>query len=392
MAYHTRGSGKALNPRKLLLISTASNIGGMERIICGLAREFTAREWQVQTVFPPAPNGDALLEWCRQQGVVAEINPAIMDAAMHHSRQGMINLANFIRSTSPDVVNVHYGDNFISLKDMIAVRMARMHKPFRTIITVNHPTPWNQENAKKKVMTRLGAHLADEVVAISTATRDVLLEAGVPAKKVRLVACGLLEPQHLISAAEARKRLGLPASAFIVGCLGRLVPHKGIADLIEAAALAKKQSGNTDMIVAIAGDGPERTALENLARERFEHTENGDKVVFLGRVPDVNEFYAACDVFALPSFLEGFGLVYVEAAFHGVPSIGTNVGGVVDVITDGETGLLVPPQNPSALAIAILRLRDDPMFRRVLGNAARDRAYSQFTEKSMADRYGSLFT
>lgn len=383
--------GNTLNPRKLLLLSTASSIGGMERIICGLAREFSGRDWDVRTVFPPADNRVALLEWCRRQGVAAETNPAVLDAAAPHSRQDIVNLNQFIQSASPDVVNLHYGDNFISLKDMIAVRMAGMHKRFRTVITVHHPTPWGKENTQKRVMTRLAAHMADVVVAVSTATRDILLEAGVPARKVQVVANGLCVPQQLLSPMEARARLGLPRSAFIVGCLGRLVAHKGVADLIEAAALAKGKSNEREMVIAVAGDGPEREALENLARQRFGQTDSGDRVVFLGRVPDVDEFYAACDVFALPSYLEGFGLVYVEAAFHGVPSIGTGVGGVVDVITDGKTGLLVPPQNPSALAIAILRLRDDPDLRRGLGNAARERAYSQFTEQSMAERYGSLF-
>ena len=99
---------------------------------------------------------------------------------------------------------------------------------------------------------------------------------------------------------------------------------------------------------------------------------------------------AAADVFALPSRREGFGLVYVEAALHGVPSVGCAVGGVTDVIAHGETGLLVPPEDADALAGTLRRLADDPRWRRRLGAAAGPEA-AEFTEPVMADRYTAVF-
>jgi glycosyltransferase involved in cell wall biosynthesis len=364
-----------------LLVSTAANIGGMERAVCALARELTSRRWDVRTTFPATSGSSALLAWCREQGVAAEALPAVLDAAAGHSGQGMLALRDFVRDARPRVVNLHYGDNFISLKDVLAVRLAG---GTRCVITVHHPTPWSRENARKRLLTRAAAHLANAVVAVSQATRQVLLDAGVPARKLRLIRSGLRPPAHLPSRAQARARLGLSPDAFVVSALARLEPHKGLADLIEAAV--RVPDPQTALQVVIAGEGPERPGLERLAAARL-----GPRAKFLGRVADTGDLYAAADVFALPSYLEGFGLVYLEAAFHGVPSIGTRVGGVPEAVLDEKTGLLVPPGQPSALAAAIRRLRDDPALRRQLGEAAQTRARGAFSDAAMADRYAHVF-
>jgi len=365
---------------RLLLLTTADDIGGMQRVVVSLAREFGKRRWPVLNVFSRSPKSDALLAWCRDQGVDALTDPAVLDAADRHTVRDMLALRRFIRARKPDVVNLHYGDNFISLKDLIAVRLAGRH---HTVVTVNHPTEWHAGNTRKRVTTFLAALLSNAVVVISHATRDILREAGVPAHKIHLIPCGVAVPAHLPTRDEARARLGLPPDAFVIATLARLVPHKGVADLIEGAA--RLSDADETLVVAIAGEGPERRALEQVAAERL-----GSRAVFLGRVPDTADLYAAADVFALPSYMEGFGLVYIEAAFHGVPSIGTNVGGIPDAIADGETGLLVAPGDIDALTAAIARLRDDPCFRNRLGQTARARAYDEFTEECMAERYAKV--
>ena len=122
--------------------------------------------------------------------------------------------------------------------------------------------------------------------------------------------------------------------------------------------------------------------------EQVEATSNeclGARGHVLGRVPSVEGIYAASDVFVLPSAEEGFGLVYLEAAWHGVPSIGCNVGGVPYAILDGSTGILVPLDDHAALVAAMKSLCDDPGLRDRLGAAARQRVESQFTVDRMAD-------
>lgn len=156
----------------------------------------------------------------------------------------------------------------------------------------------------------------------------------------------------------------------IVLAVGRLVSYKGFEYLIRSMA------GISARLILV-GDGPLRPSLELLARE----TGVADKVVFLERVDDVNPYYHAADVFALPSVArsEAFGLVQLEAMAAGVPVVNTKLAsGVPYVSPHGVTGLTVPPRDPDALARAITRLLDDPGLRQRYGAAGRKRARDDF--------------
>lgn len=366
-------------PTRLLLLSTAGTIGGTERVVLSLARQFSARGADVRAIFPQSANAGPLIAWARDEGVDAETDPRLLPMATVRGARDIVRLRALVRSWKPDVVNLHYGGNHISIKDVIAVRLAGRA---RCVASVHHPTPWREAGMNKRRMTRMATKLCAAVVVQSRAMRDVLLEAGVDRAKIRLVPLGVRPPAVTAERGAARERLGLPSGAFIVGALGRLVPEKGVQDLV--TAFGSVPVSGSEMLV-IAGEGPERGALE------VDAAPLGSRVRFLGAVPSTDDFYAAIDVFALPSYNEGFGIVFVEAAFHGVPSIAANVGGVPDAIADGITGLLVPVGDHDAIAAAIVRLRDDAPFRRSLGEAARTRARREFAEELMADRYADAY-
>ena len=353
----------------------------MERIVCGLSREFSTRGWNVRTIFPGTPQISKVLEWCHSQGVDAEASPDLLDAWQSHTWGDALKLRRFVKSLGVDIINIHYGDNFISLKDLVAIRSSGRH---RCIVTVHHPTPWSDTGFKKRMLTALAGRLGHEVTTVSRATYEILRQAGISTRQLHIIPCGLQAPSSLPERADARRRLQIPAAATVIGTLGRLVPHKNVDQLIRA--VAQLPNGQENVILVVAGDGPERSNLEQLAAEILP-----GRVLFLGRIPDVNEYLAALDIFALPSQLEGFGLVYVEAAFHGVPSVGTNVGGVPDAVVDGETGLLVPVGDTPALTEALQKLCGDLNLRRQIGEAARANAYTHFTEPVMANQYEQLF-
>jgi len=365
---------------RLLLLTTTSDIGGMPRVTTGLARQFAGRGAQVQYVFPHQP-GERERAWYEEQGIDVGASAVAPHLWLRRNPSDLLAMWRFVRRSGASVVNIHYGDDSISLKDLVLLRLAGRH---RCVVSVHHPTAADGLTAHRRRMTGVASLLADDVVVVSAASRASLLASGVPARKITIILNGVLPPATLPTREAARARLGLPVDAFVVGALARLVPHKGIANLLGAAALVPDPEGA--LHVLIAGDGPERDALATLGT-----TSLGTRAHLLGHLADTADFYAALDVFALPSYMEGFGLVYVEAAFHGVPSIGTTAGGTPEAILQDETGLLVPPGDISALAGAIRRLRDDPTLRRRLGDAAQARAAHELTEDAMADRYARLY-
>jgi len=165
-----------------------------------------------------------------------------------------------------------------------------------------------------------------------------------------------------------------PAGRPVVLSAGRLVRRKGIDTLLRACAALPRSLPPPALVVA--GDGPDRPRLEALARGL------GVPARFLGRVPDrdLPALYSAADLFVLAAReepngdVEGFGLVLLEAAACGTPSVACRSGGVPDAVDDGVSGLLVPPDDPPALAAALTRLLSDEALRRRLSCGARARA------------------
>jgi phosphatidylinositol alpha-1,6-mannosyltransferase len=186
---------------------------------------------------------------------------------------------------------------------------------------------------------------------------------------------------------ELREKFGLK-NGLTIFSLGRLVPRKGFdLALRAAAAVADEFPG---LAYLIAGDGPERGRLESLAGELG----FADRVHFLGSVDDLTKWaaYDVCDAFVMPNRLlggndwEGFGIVFLEAALSGRPSIAGRTGGARDAVVDEVTGLLIDPESPIALRNALRRLLKDRPLRDQLGRAGLERAAAQFTPAAAAER------
>jgi glycosyltransferase involved in cell wall biosynthesis len=161
-----------------------------------------------------------------------------------------------------------------------------------------------------------------------------------------------------------REKLGLPPDALVIGTVARIDPVKGIRYIVEAFRLLYDENPRAHLV--LAGDGEDRPALETVAREYG----IADRIHFLGHRTDVPDLLHAMDVFALPSLNEGYGKAIVEAMCAGRPVVATRVGGVPALIKDGETGLLVPPADPAALAHSAGLLINDAGMRRRLADAA----------------------
>jgi colanic acid/amylovoran biosynthesis glycosyltransferase len=178
----------------------------------------------------------------------------------------------------------------------------------------------------------------------------------------RARALGAREVRVIPSGVDVPPQVGAEAEPPEVLYAGRLSPEKGVLDLIEAAR---------GMNLVVAGDGPLRDRVPS-ARGFVKHDE-------------LQQLYARAAVVACPSRREGFGVACLEAMAHGCPVVATAVGGLLDLVVDGETGIVVPPRDPAALRSALERLLADPALRRRLGTAGRDRARTHFSWERVTD-------
>jgi glycosyltransferase involved in cell wall biosynthesis len=228
-------------------------------------------------------------------------------------------------------------------------------------------------------LTRAVFERADALVGLSEGVRTALLEWG-DLQDVRIIpsaATGLpVEPARV---AEIRARF---EDRFLVVCAAALVhSQKAQGVLIETARRLEREVG--DLVVLLLGRGSD----EALFREQARGLGN---VVFGGFVENLGDYLAAADLFVLPSFSEGLGSVILDAFEAGLPVLSTRIPGVVDIVRDGENGLLVPAGDPDALAQAMRRLRADAGLRERLAAAGRALA-PRYSAGAMADRYLALY-
>ncbi len=187
--------------------------------------------------------------------------------------------------------------------------------------------------------------------------------------------CG--SPQQL------REKLGLANDSFIIGSVGRLEEAKGHDYLIKAFALLLQKLPTekaTKTYLVIVGQGKLRQQLENLVAE----LNLGKQVVLVGWADNLLEYLGNFDIYALNSNYEGLGIANLEAMVMHRPVVCTAVGGVVDVVENGKSGLLVPPKNPEATAQALLKIYNDPELAKSLAAEGHNKAVAEFQEAPQA--------
>jgi len=237
-------------------------------------------------------------------------------------------------------------------------------------------------------LERLAARLTDRIVVLTERGRDEHLARGIGRPEQFVVIPSGVDLQAVRRSAPpyetARGRLGVnPETCLVVG-LGRLVPVKGFQVLVKALPLIVSAVPSARLL--LVGEGPLR---EDLLVEA-QALGVGDCLKLAGAQSDPAPFLAAADLVVVPSLNEGMGRVLVEAMALGCPVVATRVGGIPAVVADGESGLLVPPDDPPALARAVGELLKDPGVRQRMGEAGRRRA-EQFSLAVMESRLLHLY-
>ncbi len=262
-------------------------------------------------------------------------------------------------------------------------------------------SPWLRRYAPRSIVTRrmdyaprrgpwtdlLYNRSVAAVVAISDEVRRRLVDAGVRRERITVIRSGVEPPAGLpgpAGRALARARFGI-GEELAIGIVAALERRKGHDVLLRA--LAELDAKSLPWRCLACGGGSQREPLERLAAELGVM----ERVRFLGEQPQVADVLAALDVFVMPSRHEGLGVAVLEAMATGLPVVASAVGGIPEALEPGRTGLLVPPDDPVALAAALGELARDRERAQQMGKAGRERVLAEFSMEALTERYERLY-
>jgi len=233
------------------------------------------------------------------------------------------------------------------------------------------------------------ARTSDVLVAVSPEVRDELVENGIaPTEKFTVIRLGIPLDERLGDASadlDYRHLYGIPADAFVVGWVGRMTGVKDTGAVLEIVRAARARG--IDAVLCMVGDGPDRERLEQRAHDLG----IARSTYFVGYQEEVAGYYRLFDAFLLPSVNEGTPVVAIEALAAGRPVVATRVGGVPDVVRDGEDGFLVELGDLDAIAERLARLAADPELRRRMGAAGRERVLPRYSVERLIDDVDGLY-
>jgi glycosyltransferase involved in cell wall biosynthesis len=335
-------------------------IGGSERHLLTLLPALAAGG--IEPVFLGLDDPDGELEpFYRELGVEAARLPCPRDVDPDLLRRVRRELARL----RPDVVHTHlvHGDVYGALGAGRVPVVSTKHNddPFR--------------RGPFRFAERLLTRRAARVIAITHALRRFCIqEVGLPPRKVEVVPYGL---DGLPTPWGESPPVELPEDALVLLCVARLAPQKGVD--VAVRALARVRAVEPRAVLVVLGEGPDRPRLA------------GDGVFLPGRVGDVAAWYHRAELLVHPARWEGFGLALLEAMLSAKPVVATRVSSAPEVVADGETGVLVPPDDEEALADAVLGLLGDPTRAGSMGQAGLARARSKFSVARMSDRTAAVY-
>jgi len=315
----------------------------------------------------------------REPALIREVSPA-------HDLRALMGLVRTFRRERFDIVHTH-----TSKAGMLGRTAARI-AGVPIVVHTPHGNIFDGYFSPLKTQLfiaaeRWAARRTDRIIELTPGGIDEHLARGIGRREqfVSIFSGIDLSPYELARTARTKTRaaLGLRDDQFVVGAVGRLEPIKGFTYFMDAAEVIAPRAPRACFVHA--GDGSEASVLRSRAGSL-----NG-RVKFLGLREDVPALMAAFDVLVVPSLNEGMGRVILEAGAAGTPVVATRVGGIPEIVRDGETGLLVPPKDAPSIAGAVLQLAGDPAKAATMGAAARSHVAPDFSLERMVMRIEALY-
>jgi glycosyltransferase involved in cell wall biosynthesis len=364
---------------KILHVIARLCVSGAVIHVADLSAGIDPSEFESQLVAGRENAGEgSMLDYALSQGVKPILVPEMVAefSLKPQDLQALIKLYRLIREQKPHIVNTHTAK--AGFLGRIAAYMARVPVIIHTYHGhVLHGYYGRVKNDVLRRMERALGHLTDCIIAVDPQVkRDLVGYRVAPPEKIVVIPYGLhLDPylgceRHR---GEFRRELRLPIEAKLVGIVGRVFPIKNHRLFLDAAALVVQQEPGARFV--IVGDGVLRPEME----DRAHRMGIADKVIFTGWRQDLPRVYADLDLLAVTSNNEGTPFSAIEAMAAGCPVVATRVGGLPDLINEGQTGYLVPPGDAQAVAAGMRRLLQAPETARRMGQAARARVKECYT-------------
>jgi glycosyltransferase involved in cell wall biosynthesis len=384
----------ATEPVRVLRVIARLNMGGPALHVAYLTAGLAERGYETTLVAGSLARGEDSMAFVADElGLDVRHVPELhRDISPVKDAIAALRLARLIRRERPAILHTHTAK--AGAVGRVAALLAGRARPPIVVHTFHGHVLRGYfdpiRTAGFRLLERLLARTSTALVAVSPQVRDDLVALGVaPAERFTVVRLGI-ELADRIDVdgdvrGETRRVLGIAPDRFVVGWIGRMTGVKRTEDVL--VAFRRLLDLGVDATLCMVGDGPDRPAVERRAHELgvMRHT------LFLGYQEEVARFYAAVDAVVLPSINEGTPVTAIEALAAGRPVVATRVGGVPDVVRDGEGGFLVPPGATGELAERLAELARDPDLRERMGKDGREHVLARYAVDRLVDDVDLLY-
>lgn len=368
------------DPRRVFLMVESFNVGGSEHQLVELALRLNSPQYRV-TVGCLRAEGPFLEELQRAAIPVVEFRSKGL--LKPQGIYQLLRLASFLRRN-----RFHVTQTYDLYSTLVCVPASWLARTPVVISSRRDLGSWWWYTPRNKRILRYVQSLSNFVVGNSKAVRDFLInEDGLDPAKIRVILNGIDAASYCRD--RGHRRVLFPSireDDILIAVVANMnVPTKGHQDLIEAARRVCKEHPKVRFV--LIGDGCERSKIER----RIAELDLQQYFMFLGRRTDVPQLLSCCDLSVLPSWAEGLPNAVIESLAAGLPVVATRVGGIPEIIEDGESGVLVPPHDPDSLASALLRVLNSPDLAQQLSCAGRNKVQMVFSFERLLKETQNLY-
>lgn len=358
-------------PNTVVYYIDSNNFGGAEQVLLTVLKKLDRNSWHPILAYHPSSGISSFIESVEELDVDTIAMPEIRS---YKEINHILQFAGKLRTIRPAIFHANLSWPLSCTYGIIAAYLAGV----KIILATQHLYS-DMSSRRSQIEQKLISYFVDNYIAVSFDVARQLKEIISSENKVKVVHNGIMlgnyshgannTPDRDVYSSVKMNRNNFP----IVLTVARLEKQKGHTYLLKAA------SDIPGTLFVFVGDGPERANLENETRE----LSLTDRVIFLGNRNDIPALLRGCDLFVLPSLFEGLPLSIMEAMAAGKPVIASDIGGVDELVTNGKTGYLAPPGDPTALAAAIKKIVSNPQLSQKIASAGKTLVFSEFSADQM---------